>query len=94
MVRHQNALRSRRANRADSPLEALIGGNRDPRLLAHLAAGRAKRKTAELGEALRGFFTDHHAMLLRMMLDNDDRIGAQISALDAEIGSTGPPPPN
>ena len=66
-------------------MEALIGGNRDPRSLARLAAGRAKRKTTDLEEALRGFFTDRHAVILRMMLDNDDRISGQIAALDAEI---------
>jgi transposase len=41
-------------------------------------------KTAELEEALRGFFTDHHAVMLRMMLDNIDRI-SQITALDGRI---------
>ena len=30
-------------------------------------------------------------MLLRMMLDNDDRIGAQTGALDAEIEAAIPP---
>ena len=34
---------------------------------------------------MRGFFTDHHATILQMMLDNIDRIGAQIAALDARI---------
>ena len=47
-----------------------IGGQRHPR---------------RLEEALRGFFTDHHATLLQMMLDTIDRIGAQIAALDARI---------
>jgi transposase len=36
-------------------------------------------------EALRGFFTDHHARILRMMLDNIDRLTAQITALDTTI---------
>jgi transposase len=36
-------------------------------------------------EALRGFFTDHHARILRMMLDNIDRLTAQITTLDATI---------
>ena len=34
---------------------------------------------------MRGFFTDHHAAILQMMLDNTDRISAQIAALDARI---------
>jgi transposase len=66
-------------------MEALIAGKRDPRTLAKLAKGRARVKTDHLQEALRGFFTDHHATMLRMMLDNTDRIGAQIAELDREI---------
>ena len=69
-------------------MEALIAGQRDPRALARLAKGRARKKTAQLEEALRGFFTDHHATILRMMLDNTDRISAQIAALDARIEET------
>ena len=71
-------------------MDALIAGQRDPRALAQLAKGRARKKAARLEEALRGFFTDHHAAILRMMLDNSDRISAQIATLDArnekEIG--------
>lgn len=66
-------------------MEALIAGKRDPYSLAKLAKGRAKVKTERLHEALRGFFTDHHATILRMMLDNIDHIGAQVSALDEQI---------
>jgi transposase InsO family protein len=66
-------------------MEALIGGQRDPRTLAGLAKGLTRKKTDRLEEALRGFFTDHHATILRMMLDNTDRISAQITALDTRI---------
>ena len=66
-------------------MDALIGGQRDPRTLARLAKGHARKKTGQLEEALRGFFTDHHATILQMMLDNTDRISAQIAALDARI---------
>jgi transposase len=66
-------------------MEALIASKRDPHTLARLARGRAKVKTAQLEEALRGFFTDHHAVMLRMMLDNIDRMSAQITALDGRI---------
>ena len=34
---------------------------------------------------LRGFFTDHHAAILVVMLDNIDRLSAQITALDTTI---------
>ena len=62
-------------------LEALIGGQRDPKVLAQLARRRLRVKIAALEEALRGFFTDHHAVILRMMLDNIDRLSEQIAAL-------------
>ena len=64
-------------------MEALIAGQRDPRTLAKLAKAGARKKTEALEEALRGFFTDHHATILQMMLDNSDRISAQIAVLDA-----------
>jgi transposase len=66
-------------------LEALIGGQRDPKVLAQLARRRLRAKLAALEEALRGFFTDHHAVILRMMLDNIDRLSEQIAALDTTI---------
>jgi transposase len=66
-------------------LEALIGGQRDPKVLAQLARRRLRAKLAALEEALRGFFTDHHAAILRMMLDNIDRRSEQIAALDTTI---------
>ena len=47
--------------------------------------GAARKKTDRLEEALRGFFTDHHATILQMMLDNSDRISAQIAVRDARI---------
>jgi transposase len=66
-------------------MEALIAGKTDPHTLARLAKGQARKQTEALEEALRGFFTHHHATMLRMMLDNTDRISAQIAVLDAEI---------
>src|SRR5215467_4815883 len=44
----------------------LITGERNPKVLAQLARGRARRKIAELEAALEGaeFFTRHHAALL------------------------------
>jgi transposase len=66
-------------------MDALIAGERDPRTLARLAKASARKKTDRLEEALRGFFTEHHAAILQMMLDNSDRISAQIAVLDARI---------
>ena len=45
-------------------MAALIAGERDPEVLAELARGRMRAKTAALDEALTGRFTDHHAFLL------------------------------
>ena len=66
-------------------MDALIAGQRDPSTLAGLAKASARKKTDRLEEALRGFFTEHHATILQMMLDNSDRISAQIAALDDRI---------
>jgi transposase len=66
-------------------LEALVAGQRDPKALAQLARRRLRAKLAALEEALRGFFTDHHAVILQMMLDNIDRLSQQIAALDTTI---------
>ena len=66
-------------------LDALVAGQRDPNVLAQLAKGRLRPKTAQLREALRGFFTDHHGAILAMMLANIDRLSAQIATLDTMI---------
>jgi transposase len=66
-------------------LEALIAGERDPKVLAGLARGKMKAKHAALAEALTGRFDDHHAELARMLLDQIDALGAQIGRLTARI---------
>jgi transposase len=66
-------------------LDALAAGQRDPKVLADMARTRMRGKTSVLREALTGFFTDHHGELLTMMLDDIDRLSAQISALEARI---------
>jgi transposase len=66
-------------------LEALIAGQRDPKVLASLARGKMKAKHAALVEALTGRFDDHHAELARMLLDQYDALTAQINRLTARI---------
>ena len=66
-------------------LEALIGGQRDPYVLAGLARGSMRGKKSVLQEALTGQFRDHHGYLLRMMLDRVDAITGQVDALTARI---------
>ena len=66
-------------------LDALIAGERDPRQLADLARGRMRTKRTALVEELRGRFDDHHAELVRMLLDQIDALNGQIATLTARI---------
>jgi transposase len=66
-------------------LEALIAGQRDPKVLAELARGRMRGKRGALVQALTGRFDDHHAELARMLLDHYDALTAQLDRLTARI---------
>jgi len=67
-------------------LRAIIAGERNPRVLAGLARGVMRRKTARLEEALDcSFFTGEHAFVLQMMLDEIDHFTARIAGLDERI---------
>lgn len=66
-------------------LEALIGGERDPRRLADLARGKMRPKRAALVEALTGRFDAHHGELARLLLDQIDALGTQIGMLTTRI---------
>jgi len=68
-------------------MDRLIAGERNPKVLAELARGRARVKIPQLEEALEGaeFFTPEHAGLLKVMLGRIDRVDADIAALTAVI---------
>ena len=66
-------------------MNALISGQRDPKILAQMARARMRTKIPQLEEAFHGYFTDHHAFLLSSMLTRIDQIGANITALDNKI---------
>jgi transposase len=66
-------------------LRALCSGERDPEALAELAVGRLKKKIPQLREALRGRFTEHHALLVGLALDHLEHLEAAIARLDAEV---------
>jgi transposase len=66
-------------------MAALIAGERDPAVLAGLARGSMRAKTARLTEALTGRFTEHHAFLLTRMLHRIDAIGADIATVQDRI---------
>ena len=75
-------------------MAALIAGERDSAVLAELARGSMRSKTARLSEALTGRFTDHHAFLLTQMLARVDAITADIATvqarIDAQMGELAP----
>jgi transposase len=75
-------------------MAALIAGESDPVVLAELARGSLRSKTARLTEALTGRFTEHHAFLLTQMLQRVDAATADIAAvqarIDARIGELAP----
>lgn len=68
-------------------MDHLIAGERNPEVLAQLARTAARRKIAELEEALEGaeFFTAEHAALPAMMLARIDRLTAGIDELTTVI---------
>jgi transposase len=72
-------------------LEALIAGARDPLVLAELAKGCARARVGLLAEACDGRFTEHHARLARLLLDQIDdlvrRIETVARLLDEAIGA-------
>jgi transposase len=66
-------------------IDALIAGERDPRVLAELARGRMRVKRAALVEALTGRFDAHHAELAQILLDQIDALTANSEALTLRI---------
>lgn len=66
-------------------LNALVGGERDPEVLAELSKGALRKKIPELREALRGRFRDHHALLIRLCLDHAGHLEAAITELDERV---------
>jgi transposase len=80
-------------------IDALVAGQRNPKVLAGMARGRMRLKHADLVEALTGQFDDHHAELARMLLDQIDALTVQIDTLTQRIDAVladmpiPPPPP-
>ena len=67
-------------------IRAMIAGQRDPQVLAGLARTRMKAKHDALAEALAGLFTDHHAELAQLLLDQIAFLDTQIARLDEVPG--------
>jgi len=66
-------------------LEAMIGGQNDPAVLADLAKRRLRSKIPALTEALTGRFSEHHGFLARVHLGLIDQHTAAIDELTARI---------
>jgi transposase len=69
-------------------MAALIAGERSPKALAQLARRTLRRKISLLEEAFTGYFTGHHAFLLRQMPARAGAISGDIAALDTRIEAT------
>jgi transposase len=68
-------------------IEALIDGERRGKVMADLARGRARAagKLADLSMALEGRFTEHHALMCRLILDRIRVHDTAIGGLDKQI---------
>ena len=67
-------------------LEAVAGGERDPKTLAGLASAQVKAGRAGIEQALDGMqIGSHHPMLIRLHLDRAARLDQSIAALEDEI---------
>jgi transposase len=70
---------------ARAMLEALVAGERDPKVLAELAKRTLRHKIPALVDALQGRFTEHHAFMVSQYLAQLDTQQATIDALTARI---------
>lgn len=66
-------------------LRAMIDGEEDPKKLAALAKGTAKKKRPQLEKALRGFVRDHHRFMLRTELNMVEALEKSIAEIEARI---------
>jgi len=67
-------------------LDALVDGETDPERLADLAQGNARKKRAQLVEALRGRVTPHHRAMLKLHLQVIEALQAALRQVDASVG--------
>ena len=70
---------------ARSMLEAILGGQTDPKALAELARGRMREKKEQLERALQGTFKSHHRFLVAEHLSHIDYLDDSISRVSGEI---------
>jgi transposase len=66
-------------------LKALCDGERDPDVLADLAVRKLRAKIPQLRQAVPGRFNEHHALLVRELLDHIDYLTGVEARLDARV---------
>jgi transposase len=66
-------------------IEALIAGERDPRVPAELAKGKPRAKPPQLAEAMAGCSGSHHAVVAPSIPDHLDFLDHTIDTLTAQI---------
>lgn len=68
-------------------LQALLGGNADPEILADLARGKLRKKIPALKQALEGRFRRHHRFMLETILAHIDFLDENIALVSEEVAS-------
>lgn len=69
-------------------LRAIIAGQSNPEILADLAQGNARKKRAELVEALHGRIRAHHRKLLGVHLELVGALKEAVQELDDQVGKS------
>jgi len=89
LVKLSSALSSlARVKSARLILEALAGGERDPRTLAGLAAAQVRAGRAGIEQALEGMrYGDHHGRLTRIHLDHITFLDRSVAAVEDDIAA-------
>jgi transposase len=72
-------------------LEALVGGEQDPEVLADLARGALRAKLPELRRALTGRVQPHHLVLIGQLLGHIEFLEQAIAQVQAEVERCLPP---
>lgn len=66
-------------------LEAIVGGAKEPEVLADMAKGRLRNKRPALQEALRGLVGPHQQMMLQSQLRHLDFLANEIEQVSQEV---------
>ncbi len=72
-------------------LKALVGGERDPQALAELAKGVLRKQLPLLRQALKGRFSEQHALLVGLSVGHLGHLEGAVARLDARVGQVTAP---